>query len=100
MDKIDSFQGEYYFLNNSYPCFIEDKDGLLYYTVESAYQAQKTTSLYDRAKFSNILSFKAKELGSNLSVRSDWNKVKDKIMEDFVRQKFQKDPILHDGDFL
>jgi ribA/ribD-fused uncharacterized protein len=85
---IAKFDGEYRFLSNFYyPAYVE-LDGVLYRTVEHAYQAAKTLDLDLRHKISNAPTAKAKRLGQNVELRPDWETVKIDIMRDLLTQKF------------
>lgn len=84
---IDKFQYEYRFLSNFYPCPILF-EGVVYPSVENAYQAAKTTDTSLRVPFESVTSGKAKRLGSNLELRDDWNLIKVKLMYGFLYQKF------------
>lgn len=95
---IDSFQGDYRFLSNFHLSPITVRVGkvdIQASTVEHAYQALKATSAGDRIK---VLSARtpggAKRLGKEVTVRSDWEKVKKRIMRDLVLAKFTQNPKL------
>lgn len=85
---IFEFQGEYRFLSNFWPSEVE-MDGLIYPTVEHAYQAAKTLDIRIRKI---ILDLKtpaaAKKFAKTISLRPDWSNIKIGIMEDLVRKKF------------
>jgi ribA/ribD-fused uncharacterized protein len=94
MFKIDSFSGDYKFLSNFYPCSVE-LDGIVYPTVEHAYQAAKTIDPHERQIIletpqPNI----AKKLGRYCTIRKDWDDVKLSVMSDLVWQKFSGDETL------
>lgn len=64
-------------------------DGVTYPTVEHAYQAAKT--LDSRSLFYTASEPKeARRLGQKVKLRPDWDTIKYSIMEDLVRQKFQR----------
>jgi ribA/ribD-fused uncharacterized protein len=92
-NQIDSFQGEYRFLSNFWPVNIY-YDGLMYPTVEHAYQAQKTVLKGIRQKIANLEKpGDAKRLGEELEllrkVRLEWNdEFKISIMNSLLKQKF------------
>jgi len=86
---IDSFTGEHRFLSNFWPVDIEYL-GVIYPSVEHAYQASKTNDPEERklilqAKTAGI----AKRLGKFLIIRPDWDNVKVPIMHHLVWKKFQ-----------
>lgn len=85
---INSFKGEYRFLSNFYPCFI-NYEGLNFNTVEHAYVAAKTLDFEERKFISNIeTAGKVKKYGRSVDLRRDWDLVKLKIMEELVYKKF------------
>ena len=91
--RIEEFQGEYRFLSNFYPCAVKF-DGQFYPTVEHAYQAAKT---YDKAAQNVIRQAEkpgqAKRLGRRVTLRPDWERVKESVMIGLLRQKFSE-PVL------
>ena len=88
MTTIDQFTGDYDFLSNFHPSPIE-VDGVVYPTVEHAFQAAKT---FDRTEKQSVAEAAtpglAKRLGRKVRLRPDWERVKVGIMEDLVRLKF------------
>lgn len=85
---IGPFRGQYRFLSNFYPALC-DYEGVIYPTVEHAYQASKTLDANSRKMISESLTAQeAKKLGKHVVIRSDWNEVKLKVMEDLLRLKF------------
>lgn len=91
-EAIKGFRGIYGFLSNFLDVKIE-YNGLVFNSVEAAYQAQKTLSPTIREKFIGIGPTFAKKLGRQYPLRSDWEFVKLDIMYDLIRIKF-KNPIL------
>jgi ribA/ribD-fused uncharacterized protein len=88
MTVIDRFTGDHDFLSNFHPSPIE-VDGILYPTVEHAFQAAKTDDADEkRAVAEAATPGSAKRKGKKVQLRSDWEQVKVGIMEDFVRLKF------------
>lgn len=90
LQKIDAFRGPYYFLSNFYPAYVE-LDYARYTSVENAYQAAKTLNIEAREPLQwhgNLSAAQAKMLGQSLTLREDWETVKDGIMLDLLRQKF------------
>jgi ribA/ribD-fused uncharacterized protein len=86
--RIDKFKGEFEFLSNFFPVEIE-MDGLLYPSVEHAYQAAKTLSPSDREAIRMAKSAAvAKRLGKTLVLRPKWNDVRVKIMHSLLLKKF------------
>jgi N-glycosidase YbiA len=88
--NISSFTGDYRFLSNFYPSDVE-LDGIVYPSVEHAYQAAKTLDKEERKVFHKRplpSAAEAKKLGRKSSLRSDWEGVKLQVMEDLLVQKF------------
>lgn len=100
--NIESFSGEYRFLSNFYPSQVEF-EGLVFSTVEHAYQAAKTVNVDERLLVQKAeTAAKAKQLGKVVALREDWDKVKLAVMEDLLRKKFRiqelRDKLLNTGD--
>ena len=89
MNKIDCFDKEYAFLSNFYdaPVYIS---GFKFKNSEAAFQAMKTTDLNQRAKFCDLPPNKAKRLGRQITLRPDWEEIKDEIMYQVVFAKFSQ----------
>ncbi len=86
---IDSFSGQYEFLSNFYPCKIED-DGIVYNSIEHAYQAMKSLSIVERIKIAKCHSpGRAKRMGRKLKLRPGWEDVKVDIMLGLLEKKFR-----------
>ena len=84
---------EHEYLSNFYASSVM-YEGMLYPTVEHAYQASKsldptTRHLIKKAKDPNI----AKRLGQSIVVRTDWYDVRIDIMRQLIHEKF-KNPFL------
>lgn len=87
---IDRFIKEngYEFLSNFYPSIIRF-DGLLYPTVEHAYQASKTIDQNLRKIISKISNpIETKKIGKTLKLRENWEEIKVDIMKNLIREKF------------
>ena len=91
---MPSFRGSKAFLSNFHSASVY-YDGVLYPTVEHAFQAAKTLDLGERKQvlFCETPS-KAKRLGRKVSLRSDWNETRVNIMKELVFQKFSLYPKL------
>ncbi len=89
----NSFRGDWSFLSNFYECKIV-YEGYIFNNAESAFQAQKCISEVD--KFIGINGSTAKRLGKKVTLRPDWNDVRDDIMYKIVRAKFEQNPELRD----
>ena len=87
---IKEFQGDFRWLSNFYPCEIE-YEGLVFDSVEKAYQSAKTNDFKLREEISLLASLgKAKRFFRNRSpdVRKDWNEVKLSVMRELLHKKF------------
>ena len=85
---IDSFHGEYAFLSNYYdsPIFY---DGILYPTVEHAFQAANTTVFIQRIIIANKKTpGQAKCAGRKVTLRDNWDDIKLYIMKELIILKF------------
>ena len=85
---IDCFHGEYAFLSNYYdsPIFY---DGILYPTVEHAFQAAKTTVFIQRIIIANKKTpGQAKCAGRKVTLRDNWDDIKLYIMKELIILKF------------
>ena len=90
LDKNHGFTNEYAFLSNFFPCDIM-VGGIIYPSVEHAYQAAKTRDKKDKKKIAKCKSAgTAKQFGKYVKLREDWDKVKTKVMLSLVAQKFLK----------
>ena len=87
------FRNEYWFLSNMYPCEIR-VNGLVFTCAEACFQSFKTTDLNERKKFQGIDRFKAKKLGTSVSLRSDWNDIRIEVMSRDIHAKFKQHPDL------
>lgn len=105
-DRITRFRGQYYFLSNFYPCFVE-LDGDLYPSVEHAFQAAKTTDKDVRAKFqvmdgpdtAKYYGRHLDEVKPGVTLRKDWEQVKDEVMYQLLKDKFTRtEPFESQGD--
>lgn len=84
---IDCFDGKYAFLSNFYNCPVT-YNGLTYQNNEAAFQAQKTLDENVRKEFTNLPPNLAKRKGRRVTLRSDWEKVKDDVMYEICLAKF------------
>jgi ribA/ribD-fused uncharacterized protein len=101
--RIESFHGEYRFLSNFWPAIVE-MDGIIYPTVEHAYQAAKTFDQSARLKIQALREpGNAKRAGRRISLRPDWEAVKLNVMLSLLRSKFAEkslaDKLLATGDY-
>lgn len=93
---IRSFTGEYHFLSNFYPLPLE-YGGITYPTAEHAFQAYKSLDIATRRLFADVTTpAQAKAMGRRVSLRPDWETVKDGVMFEILTEKF-RDPWLADA---
>lgn len=89
-DDITSFDGDFRFLSNFFPC---DHLGT---TAEHLYQAAKAANPIEMIR---ILAAEtpgqAKRLGARCKMREDWERIKIGVMREVIAQKFE-DPDLRD----
>lgn len=85
---IDSFTGEYAWLSNFYPCVIKTQ-GIIYPSVENAYQAAKTLDIDERIYISTLRPGDAKKQGRKVKLRDGWESMKLFIMYELIKIKFQ-----------
>ena len=90
---IKEFRGRYYFLSNFYNAPVM-YDGLLYENNESAFQSAKLLERYKRESFCNLDASTAKRKGRHVSLRHDWEEVKDNVMYEIIKDKFNRNGIL------
>ena len=89
--KIDCFDGKYAFLSNFYPSPIAPfNDGIVYPTVEHAFQAYKTTDINKRKEIAaQPTPGKAKHLGRHVEIRDDWQEIRINVMYTALKEKFK-----------
>lgn len=87
---INQFKGEYRFLSNFWLAPVEF-EGVVYPSVEHAYQAAKTISMEEREPFWKefMRAGEAKLHGRTLTLRGDWDFIKIDTMRALVRSKFE-----------
>lgn len=92
--KIESFEGRYAFLSNSYEARVL-LDGIRYPTVEHAFQAARTTDREARARIKEAETVEeAREISAEAEQRPEWDEdFKKFVMRMLLRRKF-KDPAL------
>jgi ribA/ribD-fused uncharacterized protein len=89
-NSITAFSGDNKFLSNFYSVEVE-LDGVIYMSVEHAYQAAKTLDTEERKPFHKHplpTAGESKKLGRKLTIRPDWESVKLQVMKDLLVQKF------------
>lgn len=91
---ITCFHGANEFLSNFYPCELF-YDGMMFKTTEAAFQAAKTLDPKERTIIATMATpGKAKALGRHVTLRPDWEDIKDNVMLDILRLKFTKGSLL------
>jgi hypothetical protein len=84
---IEQFRGSNYFLSNFYDSAVYF-EGLWYLNNESAFQSAKLNDVEKRKQFCQLSPNEAKRLGRRVKLRSDWEQIKDSVMESIIRSKF------------
>jgi len=85
---IDGFNGCFHFLSNFHPSPVE-MDGVVYPTVEHAYQAAKTDVPWIRERMMLAKTpAEAKRMGRTFPIRDDWERVKIDVMFGLLQKKF------------
>lgn len=86
---ISSFTDTYDFLSNFYPSVVK-YDGVVYPTVEHAFQAAKTRDPQERHAIAlTRYPGQAKKMGRTVTMRKGWDQHKADVMLELLRQKFQ-----------
>jgi ribA/ribD-fused uncharacterized protein len=94
MEKIDQFEGEFRFLSNFFVAPVE-YEGKVYPSSEHLYQALKTLDPEEREQVRLAATPNAsKKMGKKVTMRPDWDDVKDSVMEEVIRLKFTQNPEL------
>lgn len=91
--QIRGFFGDYRWLSNFHIAEV-DFEGQTYTSSEAAYQAAKTLDLEKRKEFINITPGDSKKMGRTVSLRPDWEAVKETVMYQILLSKFEKHPYL------
>lgn len=86
---INEFRGEYDFLSNFYETPVT-YEGITYRNNEAAFQAAKLTDKEARREFSTLDASSAKKLGRRVSLRADWEEVKNQVMHEICLAKFSQ----------
>ena len=84
---IAEFRGEYAFLSNFAECEVAF-DGGVYHSAEAAFQAAKCEEAEDKRAFEHLAPADAKRLGRRVNLRDGWDAMKDKVMLEILRSKF------------
>ena len=90
---INQFDKEWAFLSNFYPREIEF-EGIIYPTNEHFFQAMKTLDINERKAIANASTpGLAKKMGRSVSLRPDWEDIKDDVMLEGLYRKFADDEL-------
>jgi ribA/ribD-fused uncharacterized protein len=94
LEEINEFKGDYRFLSNFYPSpFVYDSRQ--WATVEHAFQALKSVDKAEQERIRLAVSpNKAKGMGRQVKMRSDWDSIKVNVMTQLVAEKFKQNPDL------
>ena len=85
MNAIDKFEGEYRFLSNFYERQVTI-DGLTFENTEAAFHSYKRPSR--REEFVGLTAKEAKRLGRSVTLRDDWEEIKNNVMYAVCMAKF------------
>lgn len=93
MKIINEFKGKYDFLSNFSKAKVE-MDGVVFPSLEAAYQAAKFDKLGDRLRFRMMPANMAKKAGKQAKINpKKWDEKKYGIMLELVRDKFSRSPM-------
>lgn len=85
---IHGFEGPYDYLSNFYRCEYQ-LNGKSYFHVEGGFQSEKTDPPSERIRVA-MGPKEAKRLGRMVTLRPDWEEIKEEIMYKHVRAKFEQ----------
>lgn len=86
---INEFRGKYYYLSNFYEVPVT-YEGITYQNNEAAFQAAKVTDYNKRLAFSNLNPSQAKNKGRRVQLRHGWDAIKENIMYEVCKAKFEQ----------
>lgn len=89
---VKGFYGPYRWLSNFHPVRVRGT-WYIYPSVENAYQAAKCANASGSREFLRITPGQAKRLGRDVELRADWESVKEQVMLDLLRRKFEWPPL-------
>lgn len=89
MKTIKEFRGKHYFLSNFFGATVV-YDGITYMNNEAAFQSMKCEDYERRHEFSTLNPSKAKAKGRKVKLRNDWEQVKEQLMYEIVKAKFEQ----------
>lgn len=85
--------GVYRALSNFHECPVE-VDGRVFGNSEAAYMAEKTDDEVEKDKLAGLKPADAKKFGQTVTLKKDWDKIKDKKMLRVLMKKFEQNPKL------
>jgi len=88
---ISKFDGPFRWLSNFHPAPVV-YEGMLFPSVENAYQAAKTTDWEERERIRKMRASDAKRAGRRVILREDWDQIKLHVMAVLLAQKFAVEP--------
>ena len=91
--KFNRKSMNYYHFSNFYPSPVTI-DGITYKNNEGAFQAYKCLQIEQRKEFTNLNGTEAKRLGRSVTMRPDWEDIKDEVMYSIVKNKFIQNDLL------
>jgi ribA/ribD-fused uncharacterized protein len=91
--SILSFNGKNYFLSNFFMAPVSYK-GFTFTNSEAAFQAQKCYNPSEICDFLLLTPGEAKYRGRGVVIRPDWDEVREGIMYDICKAKFEQNPEL------
>lgn len=92
-EKISEFRGEYIFLSSYYKSKLNYK-GIIFDNAEAAFQSMKSNDIEIRKSFSSLSAKQAKAKGRAISLRNDWENIKEEVMYNVCMCKFNQNPEL------
>lgn len=95
---IVSFKGKYAFLSNMHECEIKVpwNGGMVFPSVENAYQASKCANLADMQQFTAMNPYDAKKMGRKVQMHPNFPNMKYQIMRELLDIKFDSHKELMD----
>lgn len=93
MQKIDSFTGEYKYMDNSYTAPI-NIGGRIFMCVESAYQAARICDGGMSFMFDSMTGMEARRIGRNVTERPKWDDMKEDILYKLTLEKYKQNKII------
>lgn len=88
-ESVKGFFDEYRFLSNYHLCPVMYEE-MMYTSSEGAYQAAKTDDLYTRSLFQDLSPLECKKKGKSFRMKKGWDKIKDKVMYEILKDKFTR----------